>query len=200
MHKIVRGAFFNGQVFVDAAAGINGQHNGKRHVGLLFKDGNFLRMAVLGDGEIVFGESANRRAVGIRYIDEDIDQAHVYADGRDVLRAQSRPQKKQRDDGQRLHDTTGPRSSSGNGSPSAQTTPSSKCSFFQTGTVFLSVSMSQRQASKAAGRCAEATAISTLVSPTSSLPRRWTSNTSRTGKRVSASCARDCICLSAISS
>ena len=35
----------------------------------------------------------------------------------------------------------------GNGSPSAQVAPSSKNSFFQTGTVFLRVSMIQRQAS-----------------------------------------------------
>src|SRR5579864_4211221 len=49
--------------------------------------------------------------------------------------------------------------SAGNGSPSAHTAPSSKYSFFQMGTVRLRVSMSQRQASKAAARCAEATAI-----------------------------------------
>src|SRR2546430_7358951 len=47
--------------------------------------------------------------------------------------------------------------STGKGSPSAQTTPSSKYSFFQMGTVRLSVSMSQRHASKAAARWAEAT-------------------------------------------
>src|ERR1700690_2081683 len=57
--------------------------------------------------------------------------------------------------------------SAGKGSPSAQTAPSSKYSFFQMGTVRLSVSMSQRQASKAAARCAEATTIKTLGPPTS---------------------------------
>src|SRR4029077_20247984 len=62
--------------------------------------------------------------------------------------------------------------SSGKGSPSAHTAPSSKCSFFQMGTVFFRVSMIQRQASKAGPRWAEATAISTLVSPISSRPRR----------------------------
>src|SRR5579859_6948906 len=55
--------------------------------------------------------------------------------------------------------------SGGKGSPSAQTAPSSKYSFFQMGTVFFNVSISQRQASKAAARCAEATTIKTLVSP-----------------------------------
>src|SRR5581483_3376328 len=39
--------------------------------------------------------------------------------------------------------------SAGNGSPSAHTAPSSKCSFFQMGTVFFKVSISQRQASNA---------------------------------------------------
>src|SRR5579863_1076479 len=68
----------------------------------------------------------------------------------------------------------------GNGSPSAQTAPSSKCSFFQMGTVRLSVSISQRQASNAAARWAAATAINTLVSPISSRPSRCTNATSRT--------------------
>ena len=53
----------------------------------------------------------------------------------------------------------------GNGSPAAHTAPSANVSFFQIGTVCLSVSMSQRQASKASARWAEATTISTLVSP-----------------------------------
>src|SRR5579863_2366782 len=42
--------------------------------------------------------------------------------------------------------------SSGNGSPSAQIAPSTKCSFFQMGTVRFRVSMIQRQASNAAAR------------------------------------------------
>ena len=47
---------------------------------------------------------------------------------------------------------TDPRASGGAGgsSPSAQTAPSSKYSFFQMGTVRLSVSMAKRHASKAA--------------------------------------------------
>src|ERR1022692_294275 len=49
--------------------------------------------------------------------------------------------------------------SGGNGSPSAHTAPSSKNSFFQTGTCFFSVSINQRQASNAAARWAEATTI-----------------------------------------
>src|SRR5208337_1196750 len=56
------------------------------------------------------------------------------------------------------------RRSAGKGSPSAQTAPPSKYSFFQMGTVRLRVSMSQRHASNAAARWDEATTISTLVS------------------------------------
>src|SRR5580693_3426789 len=82
----------------------------------------------------------------------------------------------------------------GNGSPSAQTAPSSKYSFFQIGTVFLKVSIIQRQASNATPRWAEATAISTLVSPISNRPSRWTIDTARTPKRVRDSVAKDFIC------
>src|SRR6266567_2710022 len=58
--------------------------------------------------------------------------------------------------------------SAGKGSPSAHTAPSSKCSFFQMGTVFLSVSMSQRHASKAAARCADLTTTSNTTDAPSS--------------------------------
>jgi hypothetical protein len=58
------------------------------------------------------------------------------------------------------------------------------------GTVFLSVSISQRQASNAAPRCAEETTISTLVSPISSRPSRCTSVTPRTPKRSTACAAK----------
>src|SRR5580692_12237329 len=87
--------------------------------------------------------------------------------------------------------------SAGKGSPSAHTAPSSKYSFFQIGTVFLRVSMIHRQASNATPRCAAATTISTLVSPISSRPRRWTIDTPRTAKRDRASTARESICFSA---
>ena len=54
--------------------------------------------------------------------------------------------------------------------------------------------MSQRQASKAAARCAEATAISTLVSPISRRPRRWTMATSRIWNFCKASAASASSC------
>src|SRR6267378_5522946 len=62
----------------------------------------------------------------------------------------------------------------GGSSPSAQTAPSSKYSFFQMGTVRLRVSIAKRQASKAAARCGALTAMNTLVSPIARRPSRWT--------------------------
>src|SRR5215469_3453320 len=79
--------------------------------------------------------------------------------------------------------------SSGNGSPSAQTAPSSKYSFFQIGTVRFSVSISQRQASNAAARWAAKTAIKTLLSPISIRPNRCTMAKLRMAKRWRASAA-----------
>src|SRR5262249_49664435 len=61
-----------------------------------------------------------------------------------------------------------------------QTSPSSKNSFFQTGTVSLRVSMANRQASKASARWGDETAIITLDSPISSRPMRCTRATPRT--------------------
>ena len=55
-----------------------------------------------------------------------------------------------------------------------QTSPSSKCSFFQIGTVSFSVSMAKRHASKAWARWGEDTAIITLDSPISRRPMRCT--------------------------
>ncbi len=70
-------------------------------------------------------------------------------------------------------DTAAASGGGGGSSPSAQTAPSAKYSFFQMGTVRLSVSMAKRHASKAAARCGALTAMKTLVSPMSRRPRRW---------------------------
>src|SRR5581483_6615516 len=90
--------------------------------------------------------------------------------------------------------------SAGNGSPSAQTAPSSKNSFFQMGTVRLSVSINHRHASKAAARCADPTTIRTLVSPISRRPSRCTMLTSLILNCWIAFDASDSSCARAISS
>src|SRR3990167_8511205 len=74
------------------------------------------------------------------------------------------------------------------------TSPSSKCSFFQIGTVSLRVSMAKWQASKASRRCAEETAMSTLDPPISSRPTRCTRATFRTPAfRACTAAAISCI-------
>src|SRR5207253_578029 len=128
-------------------------------------------------------------------------QLHVYLDGsfgllRDGTRAQGQKEDKNSQlihrrllhlDAGRADGVPSARGiSAGKGSPSAQTAPSSKYSFFQMGTVRLRASISQRQASKATPRWAAATTIRTLVSPISRRPRRWIIVTSRTLNWASA--------------
>ena len=72
-------------------------------------------------------------------------------------------------------------------SPSTQTSPSAKISFFQIGTVRLSSRMAHSQASNAARRCGALTAITTLVSPISIWPVRWTMPMCAISKRSWAS-------------
>ena len=74
--------FFDGHVLVHAAAGIDSQHNGQRHLRLAIKHRDLLRVAILGKGEIVPGESAYWRAVCVGYVDEDIYQLHIHMNWR----------------------------------------------------------------------------------------------------------------------
>ena len=129
-----------------------------------------LRTAVLGDGEIVAGEAADDGAGLVGHVDEDVDQLGLDVEGGrpgrggwSTERTESSRKQTQRAIGRILRAAkptvrrilrTGqghlrpPRQGlRGNGSPSAHTAPSTKVSFFQMGTVFLRVSMSQRQAS-----------------------------------------------------
>src|SRR4051812_31954874 len=54
-----------------------------------------------------------------------------------------------------------------------QTSPSSKYSFFQTGTVALSISRASLHPSKASRLWGADVAMTTLISPMPSLPTRW---------------------------
>src|ERR1700733_10722357 len=106
-------------------------------------------MVIFRKQELVLGEARDRSASVIRHIDEHIHQPDVDADGRWLcacLRVDSQAEDAAKCCAKCLHFCT---RLGGKGSPSAQTAPSSKCSFFQMGTVFLSVSISQRQASNA---------------------------------------------------
>src|SRR5438067_6360135 len=159
------------------------------------EDGNPLRNAIFQDFELIFRQPANWRTVFICDRRKDINQVNVDLERRLRIRLlrrgllrnttkSSQKLEREEDPDQKLQFDlpsfgfgTLCRSflaliSSGKGSPSAQTAPSVKCSFFQMGTVRLRVSIAKRQASKAAPRWAEATTIRTLVSPISSRPRR----------------------------
>src|SRR3990170_2217125 len=75
------------------------------------------------------------------------------------------------------------------GSPSIQTSPPSQTSFFQTGTASLNRSTRWWQASNAALRCGEETAMRRDVSPISRRPVRCCIATPVTGQRAIASSA-----------
>src|SRR6266700_3428784 len=193
MRKALGRSQFQRQVLAGAEAGIYGQHNRKRQGRFLVEDRKLLVPAVFSQLEVIFFQTRGGRAVLVSNGDKNIHQFDVNFNGCvGLLResthdgGQNQAQGGEVSHGENVHlDARPPKGvpwargiSAGKGSPSAQTAPSSKYSFFQMGTVRLRVSISQRQASKAAPRCAEATTIRTLVSPISSFPKRCTMATS----------------------
>ena len=46
MNKVVRGALLDGEIFMHAAAGVNGQDDFERQLGLALEDSDLLRMSV----------------------------------------------------------------------------------------------------------------------------------------------------------
>ena len=50
---------FEAEIFLHAAAGVNGDDDGKGQIGVLFEGGNFLRVTVIEDGEVVLGEGGD---------------------------------------------------------------------------------------------------------------------------------------------
>ena len=205
MREPPRRAQFQRKIFLGAQAGIDRHHDRQRDGRLFIEDGDLLLAAVFEDVEIVFLQVGDGSAAPVGDRRENTDQFDVNLDCAvwpssaeardggfgtglgDCARHRTVPVIIEKEN-QGFHRETNhldadfsvemPSArgiSAGNGSPSAQTAPSSKYSFFQMGTVLFSVSITQRQASKAAARCAEATTINTLVSPISSRPSRWTS-------------------------
>src|SRR5262249_48940998 len=156
-------------------------------------DRDLLYVAIFFQSEVFLFKTAHRSPMIVRHGDKDIHEPDVDADGGVILGIGSQAGcKEERTDGgwfhQRLSGLDAGRAaeipsargiSAGKGSPSTQTAPSSKYSFFQIGTVRFRVSINQRQASNAGPRWPEATTIKTLVSPISSFPRRWIMVTSR---------------------
>ena len=197
----VRGGALEALVGGDALAGVDGEDDVERGGGGWVEVGDALRPVVFAEGKVGGGEVGDGSAVRVGDVECDGDEVGVEVES--GLLSGEGGRGCEREECERaaheIHRAV-PGRSSGKGSPSAQAAPSTNCSFFQMGTVFLRVSMTQRQASKAAPRWAEATAMKTLVSPTTKRPSRWTMATSRTAKCSMASERRRCICCRAISS
>jgi len=77
MHEAAGGVGFFGEVFADAAAGIDGQGEVEGQFGLALEDGDLLGAGVFSDLEIFAGEAADDAAVVIGDVDEDADQADI---------------------------------------------------------------------------------------------------------------------------
>src|SRR5215469_2688635 len=173
---------FQANVFARARARVDCHHDRQWQLRFLAEDGNLLRHTIFAQSKVTLNKIANRRALLVRDRHKHVHQLYIDLEGRFwCLLSTQRGDQSQGGNcrGQPSHwsppviESAFARSSSGNGSPSAHTAPSVKCSFFQIGTIRLSVSMVNRQASKAAARWAEATTTSTLVSPISRRPSRW---------------------------
>ena len=73
-----------------AHAGIHQQAQGERKIGVRREIGNCLRMAVLLQREIIFGEVANQSAMFIAHRGEHRHQLDVHGDGGALLLAEQR--------------------------------------------------------------------------------------------------------------
>jgi hypothetical protein len=65
-------------------AGVDGEDEGERHVGLPVEVGDFLRDAVFGEVEVVLLEAADGSASRVGDVDEDVHEANFYVIGRGV--------------------------------------------------------------------------------------------------------------------
>src|SRR5439155_162466 len=119
--------------------------------------------------ELIAIERARQFARGILHVHQQVHHLHIYFERR--LRLHPRVgerEKKQREP----HDR--PLTTEASHSPSTHTSPSTKYSFFQIGTMRLSRLMPSSAASNAGLRCGAVTTTATLVSPISILPSRCT--------------------------
>lgn len=159
------GVGFNLHVLISTHAGIDHQGQIERAIGLRFKALDFLRDAVLGKIEGILSKIGNRLAVGVDHADQDVDQIRLNVDdtGRAlILRKAGASGRSCRDWRAKTQQRGGKQQSAARGSrfshlevdssagemafstgtsPSAQTAPPTKCSFFQMGTVRFSVSI-----------------------------------------------------------
>ena len=81
MHKVPGRLLLESEIFMHASAGIDGQDNLKRKLGLALKYGNLLRVVIFREQKLVPGQAGHRGSFVIGNIDEDIHQANVHANG-----------------------------------------------------------------------------------------------------------------------
>jgi hypothetical protein len=78
MNKLPRRILLQRQIFVNAAAGVDRQHQVQRQLRLPLEDGDALRPAIFGHGKIVLGQPADNRPCGVGDVGEDIHQLHIH--------------------------------------------------------------------------------------------------------------------------
>ena len=170
MHEAGDGIGFVFQIFGGGAAVVDQEGDGERLIGLAFENGDLLRGAVVGDFEIGLFERADERSAwsftvarmrtswtstrmtGLRHPEPTVRPARQTGDGNATKEAA--------------------RGAFWSHSPSTQTSPSAKNSFFQMGTRRLRRLMPSSAASKAGRRCGAVVMTATLASPISRVPRR----------------------------
>jgi hypothetical protein len=79
--KVAGSATLWAEVFAGRAAGIDGEHNRERDAGLLLKVGDGLRLAVFREREVGFSEVGDGRAMRVRHVDEQTDEANLHFQG-----------------------------------------------------------------------------------------------------------------------
>src|SRR6185369_15800165 len=132
----------------------------------MLKDRDFLLHPAVVDGEIGLLERTHQRPLAVLHSEQEADQFDVNLER--ALREQSCGGESQcGGDYDRALITDSSHS------PSTQTSPSAKYSFFQIGTSRLSRLMPSSAASNAALRCGAAATTTTLASPISRRPKRW---------------------------
>src|SRR5579859_7003095 len=84
MDKTMCRALFDCEILTHTSAGIDGEHDIQRHLGLPLEDRDRLRMPILGHDKIILVQAADQGSILICNIDKDIYQANIDADRRDL--------------------------------------------------------------------------------------------------------------------
>src|SRR5258708_2625461 len=139
----------------------------------MLEHGDLLLRTVVVDAEIVLVERADETTGGVLDCDQKPYKPDVHANYGLLLCAHGGKQQLSGDEDSPARAFHRFRTDSSH-SPSTQTSPSAKYSFFQIGTRRLSRLIPSSAGSNAGLRCGAVTITATLVSPMFMRPRRWT--------------------------